>query len=419
MPSSRRFAKFGLVVMGMMLSGAAFARAPRTPQVEVLLAGPGEELYARFGHVAFLVHDGDRPRLVYNYGYTNFYNPQLILSFLRGRSRFWLATAGFASTRRIYIHEDRSLAVQPLHLTAAQHRTLARLLVENAREENRYYVYHHFKDNCSTRLRDLLDRVTEGRLSREWRGVPTGHTLRDFIREGFAGQVGILLLTELLIGRVADQPVDLWAGAFLPRILSAALQRSADAPPLAAAPQELYRRQQPSPLAHDPLAGTSLLWGATGLFFLLMVAVAWRAPLRGRWVGLALVPALIFLGVCAILVWGVALVATMPELRRNELLLILWPTDLVLLVVAYRWWRGRHAAGRWLRGYTVLRLSVATTVLAGHLCGLLIQRPLSWVVMVWVLFAGLLIAILRAHFAPPDLNVSASAEDVYQDQSGV
>ena len=36
------------------------------------------------------------------------------------------------------------------------------------REEGaKYYRYHHFNDNCTTRIRDVLDRATGGRLSRD------------------------------------------------------------------------------------------------------------------------------------------------------------------------------------------------------------------------------------------------------------
>jgi hypothetical protein len=41
---------------------------------------------------------------------------------------------------------------------------LANSLRENARPENREYLYDYFRDNCSTRVRDAVDRAVGGRV---------------------------------------------------------------------------------------------------------------------------------------------------------------------------------------------------------------------------------------------------------------
>ena len=53
----------------------------------------------------------------------------------------------------------RPITLQRLNLTPAQKRDLRDFLRWNELEENRYYRYDYFLDNCSTRLRDALDRV--------------------------------------------------------------------------------------------------------------------------------------------------------------------------------------------------------------------------------------------------------------------
>ena len=44
-------------------------------------------------------------------------------------------------------------------------------------DEHRYYAYDHFWDNCTTRVRDILDDVTGGALSLDDRRRPTARRI--------------------------------------------------------------------------------------------------------------------------------------------------------------------------------------------------------------------------------------------------
>ena len=374
----------------LLLAGLA-APVRAEPRVVLLTMGPGEALYTRFGHAALLVEQTPGPRggTVYNYGYTDFRDSDLFWSFLRGRARFWVAETSYRATVSDYALQDRTLYRQPLSLTPAQSTELARLLAWGAREENRYYLYHHFHDNCSTRLRDLLDRVGGGAFARELKGAPgPGATLRDLVRQGFAGRLDLLLVTDLFLGRSGDRRLDAWDAAFLPR----ELRRSARETGLAPAARVVLRRQEPSPFAgHDPRAGVKLFWSLAGLGLLLaLVLVLWP---RRRVAGAALAPLALLCGLPGLAVWSVAAIATLPELRVNEIALSLWPTDLALLWPAGRWLRGRAWAGRLLRGYLGLRLAALGLVLVGNIAGLLIQRPLSWLALGVALILGAHLAV--------------------------
>lgn len=377
----------------------------------LLTMGPGDPLYTRFGHAALLVEEtpGSWAGAVYNYGYTDFRDSDLVWSFLRGRARFWVARTGYRATVSDYAAQDRTLYRQPLTLSPTQAAELARLLAWGAREENRHYVYHHFRDNCSTRLRDLLDRVTDGALARELRGRPgPGATLRDLVRQGFAGRLDLLLVTDLFLGRSVDRRLDAWDAAFLPRELRRSVQETGLAPPS----RVVYRRHATSPFAgRDARAGVKLLWGLAGLGLLLaLVLVLWP---RRRVAGAALALLSLLCGLPGLAVWSIVAVATLTDLRFNEIALSLWPTDLALLWTAGRWLRGRAWAGRLLRGYLGLRLVVLGLVLAGNIAGLLIQRPLSWLALGVTLILGAWLAVRRLPRNPPrrDGSVTPGGSD--------
>ena len=339
----------------------------RPPLIDVYTMGPGDELFSRFGHAAICVTDAQSPLgRCYNYGTADFSTPgPLTWSFVRGRALFWVSVRPLPAMLRSYADEDRTLWRQRLPLPAAAARALAVTLHAADVREATYYRYHHFNDNCTTRVRDLVDAATGGALHRDT-AAPGDPPLREYVRRGFAGQPLLLLLTDLLLGRAADRPTSRWQGMFLPELLRSELQMR-----LGAAPEVVYTRRQPI------LFGSSLggPWLLVPLGALLLVAeLATRR--RPRW-GAKLVGA--GLGLVGLLVAGLAACSALPELRYNEAVLLCLPSDLLLLGLPVRW----------AVAYARLRLC-GLLLCAGALAASLLIQPLAPVLLFCALpLAGL------------------------------
>ena len=299
------------------------------PLIDVYTMGPGDELFSRFGHAAICVTDAQSPLgRCYNYGTADFSTPgPLTWSFVRGRALFWVSVRTLPAMIKSYAAEDRTLWRQRLPLSAEAARALALTLHAADVREATYYRYHHFNDNCTTRVRDLVDRATGGALHRDT-AAPGDPPLREYVRRGFAGQPLLLLLTDLLLGRAADRPTTRWQGMFLPEILRSELQTR-----LGAAPEVVYTRRQPIVIGSS--LGGPWLFVPLGTLLLVGVLATRRRP---RW-GARLVGA--GLGLVGLLVTGLAACSALPELHTNEAVLICLPSDLLLLglsprrVVAY------------------------------------------------------------------------------------
>src|SRR5262249_20746978 len=144
-----------------------------------LTFGPGDHPSFKFGHNAILVRDAAAgTERVYNSGTFKFDSPWLIPEFLRGRLTYWLSVSSLETTMAAYQRENRSIFAQELALPPDAKLTLKARLEENARPENRAYRYDYFLDNCSTRVRDALDRTTLGLVHASARG-PGRLTLRE------------------------------------------------------------------------------------------------------------------------------------------------------------------------------------------------------------------------------------------------
>ncbi|HTE50607.1 MAG TPA: DUF4105 domain-containing protein [Kofleriaceae bacterium] len=334
-------------------SGAASpdASAPDAPIVELITMGAGDDLFEKFGHAAMcLVHDrGKRRTICFNYGTTDFESVQsLVWDFLRGRSEFWVSTTTRGRMIASYRAADRTVWRQILPLSPGQALEMEGLLLDNAREENRYYQYDHYRDNCSSRLRDLIDEVTRGALSAATDSEIQDMTYRELTRRGFADSAVLLLASDLLVGRATDRRPTTYDAMFLPEVLRAQVEARFGAHPT------IFHERRGRAFPVDAGMGGRWVWVVLALAFAAPVAAARRTGRRER---LAIAAAAIPLALIGVVLWTVALATTMPELRWNEAVLVFLPTDAALPFLPALW-RARYAAAR------VALLAVVTLLLA-------------------------------------------------------
>ncbi len=369
--------------------------------------GPGPGLFARFGHAALRVRHTDGLDMVYNFGHTRFHDPKLVWDFLRGAALFWAEASSWRTTVSLYRADDRTIYAQPLALSPAAARRLAELLDASVGPKKRY-VYDHFDDNCSTRPRDLIDKVVGGAVRRALDEKPTDKTFRDHVRAGFAGRLDVLLGTELIMGREVDAKITRWQASFLPSEFRDAIQHvMVNGRALAGPPIVVYRRKAASPTTGDPRAGQHILWFA--LMVLVLFGGMGTLQLRQgkRSAGLAVLLLALTLGLLAVIPWALLFVTRLPDLSRSELTALFWPTDLLLLGLGFRLLRGRFFAGRWLRGYLAVRLGVAGVALLAQLPGWF-RQPLVWTLLslvsltlLWMIIKPLPRALPKAAEARP------------------
>jgi hypothetical protein len=251
--------------------------------VSALTFGPGDHPFFKFGHNAILVQVRSRGEpagfagsgpsreglgtlpgvpsqsaegWVYNFGTFSFDSPMLIPKFLRGNFYYWLSVSSVEETLGSYAAANRTILAQELELTAAQKWTLWQALRKNARPENREYLYDYFYDNCSTRVRDAIDRAIGGRVQQAGQGAAPmtfrAHSLR-MVADLWPEYVGLYVG----LGRGADVPINRWHEAFLPERL-ADLLRAVRVPvadgdkPLVKSETVLYRAVRPDKPAAPP-----------------------------------------------------------------------------------------------------------------------------------------------------------------------
>jgi len=377
-------------------------------RVHVLTMGQGDELFARFGHIALMVDDRRaRTRKVYNFGTFDFADPDLRIKYARGFLTYWLSVDSYADVIRRYRYMNRELTVRTLDLTEEQAAEIARRLEVNALPENREYAYRHYLDNCCTRIRDVLDDVLDGAISAGRDDDPTERTFRywtDRALEGLPVMQAIILFS---LGPAIDQPITRYDEQFLPEVLAEDLDQTRvgeDQRPLVRTKRVVVQRQGPDVGVEVP---TWELAAAITTIALLVLFLGLPLLLGRRKIGARLAGAGIFLwgllaglgGLMLVLYWTIT---AHTDTHMNENLLV-WP-------VLHLW-----LIGPGLKLLFTARLKQRTTkLLHWYLVGALALIALdvvlkigpfvqgNWGAILWALLcdAGALLGLWRAGFLP-------------------
>jgi len=348
------------------------------PGVKLVTMGVGSLIWERHGHIALCDCFPEEQRsqnVCYNYGIGDFQHPlQMGWGFFRANDSFWVGKQDPEEMAWIYQYNDRTIWVQSLPLTAAQQKLVIDKLELDVLEENKHYSYDHFWDNCTTRVRDVIDDATGGAL-RSMTEKTDGRTIRDLAREGFYGipnsQIA-LLITDIAMGRVTDHVPSYWERMFLPDYLREAVQTK-----WGIEPRVIYQRQG-APAQKDGPSGR--LWFA--LIAVLLTAPAWATRLWGRFQRTGLVFAVIPPVLLGLVFWGLAIISPLPYVRWNETCLTLMPFDLLLLVLPVAK-RQAYAKGR-----VIMLVGVAALLLVNVL-----KAPI-WPTWLWALIPNLVVAFL-------------------------
>jgi hypothetical protein len=338
--------------------------------------GPGDHPFTKFGHDALLVRDARRGAAnVYNYGTFAFDSPWLIVDFLRGRFRYWLSVAPLDRVLAQYESAGRSMVAQELRLAPTERLRVAAFLAWNAQADNKYYKYDYYRDNCATKVRDVIDRAVGGRLHEAARG-PARFTFRQHTLRLTADDLLLYLGLDVAMGDLIDKPIMVWEEMFLPaeveesvRLVTVPGPNGEEQRPLVAAEFTLLEAHR-APVRQAP-PSWSLVMFAIGLViggaFSGLAALAARGRRAAR---IALGASLGLLGLVSgtlgCLIAGLWVFTDHQVTYRNENLLQCAPWALALVWLGVGVARGN---GRWM----AMARSVAFAAAGASALGLLMK----------------------------------------------
>ena len=185
-------------------------------RVSVLTVNPGNAIYSFWGHSALRVSDPAYGLdAVFNWGTFDPERPWFIPRFAYGDMQYELSVESMSRFLRGATLEERGVIEQQLVLGPLKTQALWELLLENMLPENRTYAYDFVRDNCSTRILDLLEAVDAVQLTE----VNEEATYRSMVDHYVHQEAWLDLGIDLAFGARMDRPVDTEGRAFLPLAL--------------------------------------------------------------------------------------------------------------------------------------------------------------------------------------------------------
>lgn len=207
------------VVVIVLIASLNGLLAQNNLELSLLTCSPGEEIYSTFGHSAIRIQDKDRGvDYVFDYGTFDFNTPNFTLKFIKGDLEYRLSIREFNEFMLTYEEEGKGVIEERFNLTPTDKALLYKWLKDNHKPENRYYKYDFFFDNCSTRIRDLVEGLPSVAYDKEEKLI--GKTFNDGLNEFFSNKKWLGLGINLVLGQSADKEMSYRAQMFLPKYLS-------------------------------------------------------------------------------------------------------------------------------------------------------------------------------------------------------
>lgn len=311
--------------------------------VYLLTMGPGDQVWEKFGHNAIWIHNAALATdSAYHWGLFDFADKDFIPRFVQGRMRYSMGGFDMAETVDAYRRTNRTVWAQELNMTPAERQRLAEFIAWNNRPENRHYRYDYYRDNCSTRVRDAIDRALGGPIRAATENLPSRSTFRFHTARLTQDDWPIFTGTMIGLGQPVDRPISAWEEMFLPvrmkdRFASLRIPQPGGSVSLVANEQVLVQAQRPAEdtaVRRGMLGYFAISAGILGLGFLLL-RIGGRGGRGTAALGLATLWSVVA-GIAGTMLAGLWAFTDHLYSYRNENVLQLTPISLVLAALLVR-----------------------------------------------------------------------------------
>lgn len=222
--------KRGILLLSLIISTPFYgfsAEVGSDTSVYLITCAPGIATYSIYGHSAIrIVIPEKQTDIVYNWGVFDFNAPNFVWKFAKGRLNYKLDTSSFNSFLQEYFYEKRSVWSQQINLESNEIQKLISMINENLKPENIYYRYDFFYDDCSTRIRDLIEKAVDNKLiypPEVSRNIPT---FRLKVGEYQKFYPWLKMGVDLIMGRPGDKKASFRDRMFLPIDLQKNLEKA-------------------------------------------------------------------------------------------------------------------------------------------------------------------------------------------------
>lgn len=193
-------------------------------RIVLVTVGPGATPHTRWGHSGIIVADERfSVSVFYNYGQINTTNFATLIMAGLGAAKYSVEAGDSQKVLKDFRDKGRSAILRDVELPPAARLEIAQKAAFDARPENKFYLYDWYADNCTTRVRDLIDSALRGAIrnateNASYPSSPLDEARRHVARVGWV-DVGM----TFFLSDGASRPMTAWDAMWLPVTLEQGL----------------------------------------------------------------------------------------------------------------------------------------------------------------------------------------------------
>lgn len=219
----KRFILYFWITLFSLCSSAA--EVGDSLEVYLLTCSPGTEIYSLYGHTALEVYNKTLHRkVVFNYGVFDFTRPNFGWHFAMGETDYFVMPCDYYQFLLEYKKRGSHVVAQHLNLTWKEKNRLFEMLLVNCRPENCVYRYNYLTNNCTTRVRDIIERCIDGDVV--YNEMKERVTYRQIMHRYTVNSAWAELGNDILLGANVDTILSTRAAMFVPENLQGAFAKA-------------------------------------------------------------------------------------------------------------------------------------------------------------------------------------------------
>ena len=257
-------------------------------RVSLLTCSPGQEVYSLYGHTAIRVQvPKDSIDEVFNYGVFDFRKPHFTWHFVLGQTDYMIEPLPWKYFIIDYDRRGSSITEQELNLTPSEANCLLAALIENCQPENREYRYSFLYNNCTTKVRDMVEQVVMGSV--QYPDTLPHQTAREILHHYTAQHPWAQEGNDLLLGSEMDTILSERAAMFIPENMMQAfdgayiLSENGDMRPLVRSKKVILEAKQQVVEPEFPLSPLQAVLVFAAICILILVLEIWTKRLWWLW----------------------------------------------------------------------------------------------------------------------------------------
>ena len=192
--------------------------------IVIVFYGPGSSVHEYYGHVGIIIRYKNGEETLYDYGVFNPNEKGFVKNVIQGKMFYALSSGNTVKFLENYMRDvSRSVKYYRLiNISDEKKKQIESFLKFNAGEDRNKYLYNFFTDNCSTRVRDILNVAYDGAL--EEFGQREFGTRREAISPQTTPHVMVETVFGIAEGAIQDRTISYYEAMFLPSVLEYSLR---------------------------------------------------------------------------------------------------------------------------------------------------------------------------------------------------